>query len=122
MISNRLMAAAFLLTVGGAGAIAAPPDGQAVAETASATTAVQVAAETDTTAQDEKKICHTEKVTGSLSRRSRVCLTAAQWREVYDRTRRGVGDMQNSASGAPACISAMDVACGAPGPGGAPGM
>ena len=71
---------------------------------------------------DSKKICRTEKATGSLTRRNRICLTQAQWREVYDRTRRGVGDLQGSGSGAPACISAMDAACGAPGPGGSVGM
>jgi hypothetical protein len=61
---------------------------------------------------EERKICRTEKATGSLTRRTRICMTAAQWREIYDRTRRGVGEMQGSASGAPACISAVDVACG----------
>ena len=69
-------------------------------------------------ATKEKKICRTEKITGSLTRRSRICLTEAQWRELNDRTRRGVSEMQGSASGAPGCISAMDAACGAPGPGG----
>jgi len=67
----------------------------------------------------ERKICRTAKMTGSLTRRTRICLTEGQWRELNDRTRRGVGDMQNSASGSPACISTHDAACGtAPGPGG----
>jgi hypothetical protein len=114
MISNRLIAAAVLLTAVGAGAIAAPPDGLATVDTAAAAERVSTAAADADATQDEKKICRTEKATGSLTRRNRICLTEAQWREVHDRTRRGVGDMQNSASGAPPCISAMDVACGAP--------
>lgn len=62
----------------------------------------------------EKKICRTEKATGSLTRRTRICLTQAQWREIQDRSRRGVDEMVGGASGAPSCVSGMDVACGAP--------
>jgi hypothetical protein len=68
--------------------------------------------------QQEKKICRTDKATGSLTRRTRVCMTATQWRELHDRTRKGVDEMTMSGSGAPRCISAMDASCGAPGPGG----
>lgn len=53
---------------------------------------------------EEKKICRTEKATGSLTRRNRICMTAAQWREIYDRTRRGVGELQGSASGGKECV------------------
>ena len=52
---------------------------------------------------EEKKICRTSKMTGSLTRRSRICLTEAQWRELEDRTRTGVNDLQGSASGAQSC-------------------
>jgi hypothetical protein len=62
----------------------------------------------------EKKICRTDKATGSLTRRTRICMTEAQWRELNNRTRRGVDEMNGSASGAPSCISAVDVACGGP--------
>jgi hypothetical protein len=75
--------------------------------------------------QQEKKICRTYKMTGSLTRRQRVCLTEAQWRELNSRTQRGLQELQGSASGSPACISAQDVAGGAPsaaGPPGAPGL
>lgn len=76
----------------------------------------------DAEARQEKKICRVEKATGSLTRRTRICLTEAQWRELNNRTRKGLEEMGQSGSGAPRCISAMDVACGAPGPGGpAPG-
>ena len=53
--------------------------------------------------QREKKICRTSKMTGSLTRRTRICLTEAQWRELNDRTQRGVGEMQGSASGSQVC-------------------
>ena len=60
---------------------------------------------------EEKKICRTERATGSLTRRTRLCLTAAQWREVNTRTYKGVTEMQGSASGSQAIANN-------PGPGG----
>ena len=54
-------------------------------------------------ATKEKKVCKTEKMTGSLTRRRRICMTEAQWRELEDRTRTGVNDLQGSASGAQSC-------------------
>ncbi|MBO9517422.1 MAG: hypothetical protein J7493_05095 [Porphyrobacter sp.] len=56
-------------------------------------------------AKDDKKICRTEKMTGSLTRRSRICLTAAQWRELSVRTKKGVDEMQGSASGGQAIVN-----------------
>ena len=47
----------------------------------------------------EKKICRTERATGSLTRRTRTCLTEAQWRELNSRTYKGVSEMQGQASG-----------------------
>ena len=68
---------------------------------------------------EERKICRTSKMTGSLTRRTRICLTDAEWRELASRTRKGLEEMGQSASGAPSCISSHDAACGtAPGPGG----
>ena len=52
----------------------------------------------------EKKICRTEKATGSLTRRTRTCLTEAQWRELNNRTRRGVDEMTSAASGGKQCL------------------
>ena len=71
----------------------------------------QEAQQSSDEAPQEKKICRTEKATGSLTRRTRICMTASQWRELNDRTQRGVGDMQRSGSGAATCISAIDVSC-----------
>jgi hypothetical protein len=50
-------------------------------------------------AAKEKKICKTGKTTGSLTRRTRICMTEAQWRELSDQTRKGVGELQGSAAG-----------------------
>ena len=52
----------------------------------------------------ERKICRTEKATGSLTRRTRICMTEAQWRELNSRTRRGVDEMNSAASGGKACV------------------
>ena len=106
MSTIRLAAAAFTVAFAVA---AGPGDAQDAAEAA----------------KEEKKICRTEKATGSLTRRTRICMTAAQWREFHSRTKKGVDEMQNSASGAPTCISAIDVSCtpaaAAPSAGIAPG-
>ena len=102
-----------MLTAAGI-AEAAPPSPKAAEGTQVAVTQASGAAADASDAAAERKICRTEKATGSLTRRNRVCLTQAQWQEVHDRTRRGVDEMVGSASGAPSCVSGMDVACGAP--------
>jgi hypothetical protein len=51
---------------------------------------------------EEKKVCRTERATGSLTRRTRVCMTAAQWREINAKTYKGVTEMQGTASGSQA--------------------
>jgi len=55
-------------------------------------------------AAKEKKVCRSYKVTGSLTRRTRICRTEAEWKEVDAATYKGVSDMQGSASGAGKCI------------------
>jgi hypothetical protein len=64
-----------------------------------AVTGVAVAQEAEQEAPREKRICRTEKMTGSLTRRTRLCLTEAQWRELNSRTNRGVQEMQQGAAG-----------------------
>lgn len=54
-------------------------------------------------ARQEKKICRVEKATGSLTRRTRICMTEAQWRELNARTRRGVDEMNGAAGGGKVC-------------------
>jgi len=80
-----VLAAAILLTA--AGASGAPP-----AE--AGTSAASASTDTQAEAAAEKKICRTEMTTGSRTRRTRLCLTAAQWRELQDQTFRGVSDLQ----------------------------
>ena len=66
--------------------------------------AAQESPEAEIAPVKEKKICRTEKMTGSLTRRTRICMTAAQWKELNDRTRRGVDEMTSAASGGKACV------------------
>ena len=47
----------------------------------------------------EKKVCRTSKMTGSLTRRTRICMTEAQWRELNARTRKGLDEMGQSGAG-----------------------
>ena len=64
-----------------------------------ATSAYATAQETQEEPKPEKKICRTEKATGSLTRRTRICLTEAQWRELNSRTQRGFQEMTSGAGG-----------------------
>ena len=83
-MKNRILGAAMLVVA--ASATAAPPQGPPAQQAAQS-------------AKPEKKVCRTERVTGSLTRRARICLTETQWREVYDRTRTGHDDFIRDASG-----------------------
>jgi ABC-type sugar transport system substrate-binding protein len=66
--------------------------------------AVGQASDTDAKPAKEKKICRSYKVTGSLTRKTRICRTEAEWKESDAATYKGVSDMQGSASGAGRCI------------------
>jgi hypothetical protein len=104
-----ILAAAAMMFAGSA--IAAPPsdEGAESAEQAVAAKpseqAAPAAADAGTEAQEEKKICRTERATGSLTRRTRVCMTATQWREINSSTYKGVSEMQGSASGSQAVVN-----------------
>lgn len=83
-----------VLLVAATGAMAAPPAEQSEpAEQAAAPSTGTNAATGDAEEQKEKKICRTERATGSLTRRNRICMTAAQWREVHANTQRGMTDI-----------------------------
>jgi hypothetical protein len=43
-------------------------------------------------APKEKKVCHTETVTGSLISKQRICKTQAEWDEIAANTRKTLGD------------------------------
>ena len=49
-------------------------------------------------AAKEKKICKTEKVTGSLTRVRRTCLTQREWDRLAEVTRRGVEGLERDAN------------------------
>jgi len=97
-----VLATALLLTA--TGAVAAPPAEQSAPAEQAASTATN-AADDGAEAQEEKKVCRTERATGSLTRRTRVCMTAAQWREINSKTYKGVTEMQGSASGSQAVVN-----------------
>ena len=102
-MKTGIFAAALALTA--TSALAAPADDAGAEAAATAAPGQQAPAAntaTDAAPDEEKKICRTERATGSLTRRTRVCLTQAQWREIHDRTRRGVGEMQGTAAGSQA--------------------
>ena len=86
------------MLVAAVGVLAAPPEEQPAQQPA------------QQAAQPEKKVCRTERATGSLTRRTRVCLTAAQWREVHNRTRAGIDEVVGDASGG--CMAGNNSICG----------
>lgn len=92
-----ILAAAALVAASSALAAPQPADQTAADGAASAPAESTTAAEVEPA--EEKKVCRTERATGSLTRRTRVCMTAAQWREINDRTYRGVSQMQGESSG-----------------------
>lgn len=98
----KLTVLATVLLLTASGATAAPPAEDAAPADEAASASPSAAANAQTAAADpadEKKICRTERATGSLTRRTRVCMTAAQWREINSRTYRGVTEMQGQAAG-----------------------
>lgn len=69
-------------------------------------TSIPAAAQDDAQPQEkaekkkkEKKVCRTEKITGSLTRVNRICLTQAEWDEVAARTKKGVDELVGGAGG-----------------------
>jgi len=49
-------------------------------------------------AKQEKKVCKSEKVTGSLTRVRRTCMTQAQWDRLAEGTRDNVDDIIRDAA------------------------
>jgi hypothetical protein len=74
---NKIWVVALAALVSATGASAAAPD----------------------SATQEKQVCKTEKVTGSRTRTQRICMTQTQWRELEARTRKGLEEMGQAASG-----------------------
>jgi hypothetical protein len=90
-MKSIFVAAAVALAVTGAAASA-----QETAEAAETQEAQQEAT--------DKRICRTTKMTGSLTRRTRICMTESEWRELANRTRKGLEEMGQSASGGTAVV------------------
>ncbi len=83
-----------------------------LAQDASGATAVTpvAAAETEETTPasaepdpGEEVICRSQRATGSLSRRSRICMTRNQWNDSTARTRDAVNSTVSGASGGVQC-------------------
>lgn len=53
--------------------------------------------------EDLQIVCRTERVTGSLTRRRRTCLTRAEWAELERNYGQSHSDMTRNASGANVC-------------------
>lgn len=65
-------------------------------------------------ASKEKKVCKSEKMTGSLTRVRRICMTQKQWDELALSTQRGLDDLARDANRAQADLTRVAPA----GPGG----
>ena len=112
-VKRTILATVILLAATGVSAQPAeeaPPVETAVAgQVASASPSAATGAAEEP--KEERKVCRTEKATGSLTRRNRICMTATQWREIYDNTRRGVSQMQGNGSGGYECVMIGMGAC-----------
>jgi hypothetical protein len=51
-----------------------------------------------TEAPKEKKICRNETTTGSLVAKRRICMTAAEWDELSQKTRKNIDDFTKDAA------------------------
>lgn len=106
------------------GASAQEPEATEAAEGAQSeqsATLEDAAPEEELSEEDLEVVCRTERITGSLVRRRRTCMTRYEWAELERETARGLREFNRGASGAPACMSAVDAACGGGLPGGSGG-
>ena len=46
-------------------------------------------------AKAEKKICRSENMTGSRTKVTKICMTAAEWRELSNNTKRNIDKLGN---------------------------
>ncbi|WP_338244708.1 hypothetical protein [Aurantiacibacter hainanensis] len=98
---NKSIFAAFLLVAGSSAAIAQDADQER--EEATSVQAANSQTEDDAAAQEDEAsqevICRRERVTGSLTRVRRICLTRAEWDAVEADTRDGMISAGRNASG-----------------------
>ena len=64
----------------------------------SATGALAQEAIPEQAAQQEKRICKTDKMTGSLTRRTRTCLTRSQWSRLSEGSQKNAEDIIRDAN------------------------
>lgn len=55
-------------------------------------------------APKEKKICRTERVTGSLVSQRRICMTTAEWDKLALETKKDLDDVQRNGNAVPRTI------------------
>ena len=56
-------------------------------------------------AAPERKICKTERATGSLTRSRRICMTQAEWDQLRRDTQKDLADMQRNGGAIPRTIN-----------------
>jgi hypothetical protein len=108
---NRLgIAAALCLLAGTTVALAQPAQEQPAqqpTDSASAAPAPVAAAEPEMSAEElarsQERVCRTQQVTGSLTRRSRICMTRAEWADNGRRTAQEVNRISGGAAGGSMC-------------------
>jgi len=49
-------------------------------------------------AKPERKVCRSEKMTGSLTRVRRICMTQSEWNRAAENTRRSVAGLERDAN------------------------
>jgi hypothetical protein len=52
-------------------------------------------------AKAEKKVCRSERVTGSLARVNKICMTQAEWDRLGRETKKDLDDIQRNAGAVP---------------------
>lgn len=76
---------------------------QSVATTDTATT--EAPASAAPAEETRELVCRTTRVTGSLTRRTRICMTEAEWAESRRTTGQNVSRAQGQASGGAQCVT-----------------
>ena len=64
-------------------------------------------------AKQEKKICQTERMTGSRTRSTRICLTREEWDRLRHSTKHDIDDLQRNGNAIPRQQSGAGAAAGA---------
>jgi hypothetical protein len=93
-------------------AVAAPPAEDAASAERMAAASPSAAADAAEAPTEEKKICRTERSTGSLTRSRRICMTQTEWDQLRRETKRDVDDMQRNGGAIPRVQGAAGATAG----------